>query len=584
MSRILVHFALGGLLVACGNTLPRPAPRPAPPFTLAGSISHDHDAPAPGAVVAITDISTGSQVANVAADGGGRFGATLPAGTYALAVADRSGFAWIDKVTVPNTAFQIALSGSCQTVSGTSPKHGTSTRIRASRRTTNTGDTFVALVESNGSFSFCLPEAFYDVSVAGDTLSPPVELSVPATTHIDITGFSRSDIERSPAAIPQITSELRGLISDIVDHNPTVIGLGEGTHGTGEFVSAREELTLALIREADVQLILFEIDAINAFPLDDYVNGADVDIAKAVAALGFWVTDTYEFIRFLGRLRDYNEKNADKKIHVGGVDLQNTVRPVAVLVDHASTLMIDANMQAVLQVVATERAKKVPELPAAQRGDLIALLSRLATPRSEGRDDILVAVAARSLALQLEYWNGDMVGNYRRRRDVGMANLATFIASQRNAKRACLWAHDGHITKEPGLRMLGHNLAADRTTRYYSVGFYLHQGSARAWDPEAAIGVISHPIPEAPPYTVEDVIMRAARMPDIAWIPLRRHAALQDWLRTPRFVRELGAVYTNLEDMMTLRQVSQAFDAVVVLKTGHDSSPTPTGVRKIVHE
>jgi hypothetical protein len=51
-------------------------------------------------------------------------------------------------------------------------------------------------------------------------------------------------------------------------------------------------------------------------------------------------------------------------------------------------------------------------------------------------------------------------------------------------------------------------------------------------------------------------------------------------LATPRYARELTAVYAGDEEMMTLRDVREAFDALVVVKQGHDSTPTPTGVRK----
>lgn len=79
--------------------------------------------------------------------------------------------------------------------------------------------------------------------------------------------------------------------------------------------------------------------------------------------------------------------------------------------------------------------------------------------------------------------------------------------------------------------------------------------------------------------------MRATGLPDIAWLPLRTlPATFRGWLATPRFVREVGAAYVDPEATMMLRPMREAFDAVVVIKTGHDSTPTPTGVRKITHE
>jgi erythromycin esterase-like protein len=212
---------------------------------------------------------------------------------------------------------------------------------------------------------------------------------------------------------------------------------------------------------------------------------------------------------------------------------------VQVLLDEAAALSIGADDQATLKVATVKRAKEVADLPAAQRASLDALLSRLSTPRGRSRQDLLVAVAARSLAMQLGYWDGDMQGQYGSRRDAGMASLTSFLVSQLAVKRAALWAHDGHISKEGNRRPLGQNLASNPSLRYYGIGFYLYEGSVRAWDGAAKIGVISHPIPAAPPYTMEGAVMRATGSPDIAWLSLRTlPTAFRSWLATPRFVRE----------------------------------------------
>jgi len=127
--------------------------------------------------------------------------------------------------------------------------------------------------------------------------------------------------------------------------------------------------------------------------------------------------------------------------------------------------------------------------------------------------------------------------------------------------------------------------SAQLTGRYYNIGFYLYAGSARAWDATAKIGVVSHPIPEAPPYTLEGAIMQLAGFPQVAWLPLRRlPTRFRSWLDIPRLVREVGAVYIDADETLKLRNIPATFDAVVVIKSGHDSTPTPTGVRKITQK
>lgn len=419
------------------------------------------------------------------------------------------------------------------------------------------------------------------MSLTGDTVSQPMDVHVPASTPLQLEGFLVDAVRSPPPNTSPISADLAGLVADIKSRDPAIIGMGEATHGTGEFTTVRGELSLALVRQADVQLLMFEIDAISATALDDYVNGHDVDIAKAVAELGFWVTDTYEFLHFLELVRTYNA-GAARKVHIWGIDLQDTKLPVRTIIARVPHLNDDE--AAALKVAATRRGKMVAELPTPQKTALAALLSRLGTPQGSSRDDLLLAVAARSLALQLHYWDGDMLGQYRRRRDAGMAELAAFITSQMGARRACLWAHDGHITKDGDLPMLGQNLARNRALRYYSVGFYLYEGSARAWDAVAKIGVIPHPISAAAPYMVEGAVMRATGMPAVAWLPLAKlPPGLNAWLETPRLVREVGAAYID-DQALTLRRIRDAFDAIVVIRTGHDSTPTPTGVRTAKHD
>jgi hypothetical protein len=49
----------------------------------------------------------------------------------------------------------------------------------------------------------------------------------------------------------------------------------------------------------------------------------------------------------------------------------------------------------------------------------------------------------------------------------------------------------------------------------------------------------------------------------------------------PRFVRELRAVHETNGEMQKVRDIPASFDALVVLREGCDSTPTPTGSPKV---
>jgi erythromycin esterase len=548
-----------------------------------GTVSNADGTPAAGASIAVTNLMTKVRAGFTSVDRSGAFQLSLPSGDYAVTVTSDSGFALLNKQAVPDSNARITLSSACHLVKGCTDEHGLATQVSVEHRAA-AGNVFTTMLRADGCFAMCVPEGYYDVSLRGDTLSTLMEIRSPSTDVMRINAVTAEVARSVPPAAPPIRTGLDGLVSDIVSVNPLIVGMGEATHGTAEFVSSRGELTLALMRGAGARLLLFEVDAIAAISLDDYVTGGDVDIAKAVAALGFWVTDTYEFLSFLKAVRDFNA-TAVEKVHIWGIDLQDTKLPVGVLLGNAVSLNIDHDQQAMLQLATVRRGKDLHSLEPARLASLEVLLSRLSAPRGAMRDDLLVAVAARSLSMQLHYWDGDMRGEYRRRRDSGMAALASFITSQLHVKRACLWAHDGHVAKQGNVPMLGQNLAAQLAGRYYNVGFYLYAGSVRAWDAAAKIGVISHAIPSAPPYTLEGAIMQLAGFPQVAWVPLRRlPTRFRAWLDTPRLVREVGAVYIDANEALTLRNIPSTFDAVVVIKNGRDSTPTPTGVRRVTQK
>lgn len=578
MSRHLVNHKLRflfALTIVAGCQQAAYRVDPPRPVTLAGTVVYANGAPAGDSYVTVTNTDSGIQSEVLVADRLGRFKGRFADGNYALAISAARGFAWVEKLRIPNADTVFRLMHPCLPINGEVRGSFASGRISFILKSQFTGDTFVTPVRKDGSFAACLPPATYLASLTGRSLSLVKEFTLPETTNLIIEGFSDEVVRRSPAKAERINTSLQVLVDDIVTRRPAIIGLGEATHGTAEFVTARAALTFELVRTMDARLLLFEFDAIAGVALDDYVNGADVDLAKAVIDLGFWITNTVEFLDFLRQVRHHNQ-NSSAKLHIWGVDVQNTDRPSDVLLSAADELSIDGPTLLALKKAAAKHGKAVLDLGTAERAQLESLLLRLSEPKGTTRKDLLISVAARSLITQFGYWGGDMQGELTRRRDQGMAGLASFLSSQFPGSPACLWAHDGHVSKESNTPKMGRYLSALPSWSplpYYAIGFYLYQGSARAWDYAGKVGVISHPIPVAPHYALEHVLMDAGGHPDVAWVPLRRvSAALASWLKVPRFARLLGAVYKSEQDMMTLQNTLEAFDAVVVIGRGHDST------------
>jgi erythromycin esterase len=387
---------------------------------VSGIAHYDDGAPARSASIVATDLSSGAELPAAFSDGEGRFILPIKQGEFALAAAAEQGFAWLDRKRITDEPLTIELTRACHAVSGRITGYGGGeVLVKFGRHSSNTGDTFVTKVRDFGQFSMCLPAGEYTATLAGDMLSSGTGISVPRDASIALQGYRTSEVKRAPEVTGTMRYDVDALVEDVQHANPLLVGLGEASHGSAEFVTQRSKLTFVLARRTGVELILLENDAISAFELERYVMGEDVDIAKAVADLKFWISDTYEFIEFMKELRKYNASNSLHSIHVWGIDVQNTSRPVSVLLANARQLTLSSADQELLEAIAPARAKAVKEFPAARRAALDAMLLRLSVPMGSSRLDTLLAVAARSLSVQVGYMDGDSDALYDDRRDNG---------------------------------------------------------------------------------------------------------------------------------------------------------------------
>lgn len=592
---VYLRLLLAGCLAGAACRAPTPAPPPSQPRALPGcglpscavatSLTYEDGRIAVGAHVTVTNLETSVQTSTGASDAHGRVYLPVPDGEYAIAIASSQGTFTAKKHTLSRAEQHFVLSTKCERVRGMVTGRAGSTTVVFAKHSSDTGDSYMADVGESGHFELCLTAGTYSASMIGATLSTTVAVHVPTSAPVTLPGFPAAVVKSPESPKSPVPHQLEDLVADIERSGARLIGMGEATHGSAEFVLMRERLTLELARRSSLRLVLLENDAITARAIDDYVNGGGGDISALISALGFWITDTREFIAFMNELLDYNMATANPadRIHVWGIDAQDTAQPIKVLLDDADKLRIASAIRADLAELTTNRGKAVMQYSADRRERIETLLAKLATPLGATDHDTLVAVAARSLAVQLGYLQGDIGAMYSERRDAGMAQLASFILERTGARRACLWAHVDHVARYMDDEIsLGERMARSMRSGYYPIGFFLYQGSSRAWDPAGKVGVISYKLGVAAPSNAEAVFLHAAGMPLAAWIPFGGLSHdWQRWIGVPRFVRELGAVYMGQEHVDLLINLKSALDAIVVVRDVHDSSPTPTGERHV---
>lgn len=533
--------------------------------------------------ISVTNTATLEKIAVWRANDGGRFTAQLPPGTYALALTSRAGYHYLKKVSFPLADLTVRLSAECHLVKGrvvgdlVLPAD-----IYLSRISNDIGDIFVAAVDTEGAFAACLPAGRYVTDVHGETVSVTSSVTVPVDRPLELTGYSRKAVETAPQRLALGATDLQTFARAL--HGPRMLGLGEANHGTGSFYEYRAALSFELARSGRLRYVLLEADAVSLFAIDDYVQGVNIDIAKAVAAIGFWITDTEEFLRFLGQVREFNLKRpASAQIHVLGVDAQRLEPPIRLLLDTLAGDQILEKERQLLTRLASRRVVGSELLSASDLSALSAFLGRLdVRPASNATTaQMRASVAARSIKHQL----GSIgAADPDTMRDLAMVDLATHIVDLYGPGQAALWAHNAHVARQldGASRTLGQFMSERLGDAYYPIGFFSYNGSARAWDPPGEIGVIVHDLGETSKFNVETVIMEATGFPDAAWV--RLDAVDRDvsrWFARPRYVREFGSAYSTARSQ-TLRPFPEALSAIVVIKNGTASNPTPTGVRKIL--
>jgi erythromycin esterase-like protein len=115
--------------------------------------------------------------------------------------------------------------------------------------------------------------------------------------------------------------------------------LGEASHGTHEFYSARAEITKRLIKEKGFQAVAVEADWPDAHRVNQYVRGRSGDSLLEQALSGFtrfplWMWRNRDVEVFIGWLREHNDSRPQHALQVGfyGLDLYSMNRSRAEVV------------------------------------------------------------------------------------------------------------------------------------------------------------------------------------------------------------------------------------------------------------
>lgn len=557
-----------------------------PGFT--GRVLHADGTPGSGVVVIISDPAQGDMLSTVRAGADGRFATKLRPATYAITATGPAESAYVPAANGARGPVEIRLDTSCHRVEGrirTESRLAEDSIANFTRFSQHHGDVFGAAVGTDGVFKACVPAASYVVYPPQGFAARDAIADIPYPRVFDY----RTDLQKET---DRLTTELRGFTPEspesfvaALSASTRVLGLGESNHGTREFYVERTALATSLASKHGVRLVMIEAGYGEVLALDDYVNGAAVDVTAAVEGLGYWMWDTKTFLQTLEQLRDYNAPlRPDQRIHLVGFDVQDTSGAIGYL-EQAGPTVLSAEERAPLHALASNNGKAWMTLAPTERAAVRATLDRIAATRAFGTASSKgnrVALAARSLLLRFDTLETTNQWDFSDVRDAGMARMVLEVIAIEPKNRAVLWGHLGHLGREyvVGLRSMGAHLAAALGDAYRVYGLFAVAGSARAWDYAREVGVVPATLRAPPPYSLEATLgARSGGAPVTYWTFARAQGEAARWLKGVRALRQFGAVFMPEGQEFTYWDL-QSFDGAILFASVTPTDPTPTGERR----
>jgi erythromycin esterase len=399
---------------------------------------------------------------------------------------------------------------------------------------------------------------------------------------------------------PRAGSDLRAFDDTVAD--AAVVGLGEATHRTREFVQCKHRLLRRLVAEHGTRALALEAPFSETVALDDYVAGSDGDLRAALGGLDLSMYEVEAFAALAEWLRAFNdEQPPDDRVRVYGIDVQSAAGAADALRDRVADRedapdgvldALDAAADGVFEGadVDTDRlraAERAAERPTELFRETEA--SSSVTPGSS-------SVASRHLWTLRRACEFARVGRTADRptqwgyRDRCMADQVAWVRERARGPVA-VWAHDNHVKRGrmtgagyPAPTM-GERLAERYGDAYYALGGQFARGTVRAYAPadgddadvEAggdAYAMRELPVPDPEPASVPGLFDRLGAHAAVAdYRSLPAESPLRDWLAAERAHRFVAGTVDPGEDRPFARTYSalDAFDGAYFVS---DATPT----------
>jgi len=388
-----------------------------------------------------------------------------------------------------------------------------------------------------------------------------------------------------------------GPVLDLIGDARLVL-IGEATHGTEEFYRIRADLTRALIRSKQFNVLAVEADWPDAYRVNRWVRLASQEAEPASALGDFvrfprWMWRNTAVVEFIEWLRNYNSKRmASDRTGFNGLDLYSLHSSIEAVIKYLSRVDPEAAARArrrygCFDDFGSDAAQSYGYaatlgLSPSCENDVVAQLMEIRKAAAEyatrdGRvaeDEYFYAEQNARLVLNAERYYRTMFAGHAESwnlRDTHMMDtldsLLSWTTKRSGYARAVVWAHNSHLGDASATQMgdLGElslgQLARERhSDNVFLLGFTTHTGTvtaAREWDEPAERRRVRPSIPASYEHLFHETGLQRFVLST---------AELRDALAAPRLERAIGVVYrpeTERASHYFRARISDQFDAVI---------------------
>jgi erythromycin esterase len=417
----------------------------------------------------------------------------------------------------------------------------------------------------------------------------------------------RADAVTADALDPAAVGRALGRVEALTD--AAVVGLGEATHRTAEFVRLKRATLRHLAAQRELRLLALEAPFAETLALDRYVRGTAAtpetpepdDLDAVLDRIGFSIYQTEEFVALVEQLRRHNaDRPAADRVAVHGIDVQSVAgtaeRLRTALADCADAPPVDTRLRTAAEGVLQGTTAALDRLRAAEAA-ATALRSWV---EDRSRDGPTVSPRLRQLVRTLEQACAfARAGETADRptqwglRDRYMAENVARLHALTGPGTTAVWAHDNHVQRgrlsgagAPSAAM-GAHLRRRFGEDYYALGLQFCRGRVRALVPvpEGPVDVtidgtdyrrqvVETPAPaEGSVPAAFDALVHPLALLDLRSVPA--DGPLSAWLREPRSHRYVTGTVDPTEPSSFGREHVpwEAFDGLAVVARGTPTTP-----------